>query len=375
MSKASVEPIYADALNLAKNLSATPKNLAYVASATSTEAARWAFIQWSLRQRAESKFELASEMLFDRDGLEMATHERLAEYHASEFPTGVPVCDLTVGIGADMIALARRGPALGYEIDNDRADLARHNLRVHGLEAEVINESWETLERADYYFLDPARREGGRRTLDPSEFLPNPLTVIERFRSAILGVVKLSPMLPDSFLESIGSRLEFLSLGGECREALVIVGNNAKAGRFAVHVETGEVLAASDSSPHIDEPGEFLHEADPAAIRAHSLGTLAEQHDLRLLGDSNGYLTGEHVPPTPWLKSYRVVSSDRFDLSELKKKLNVLGASTPVLKQKGAGQDLDALRRKLNLKGTRQLLVALYPVGKSVRAAVLEPLR
>jgi hypothetical protein len=375
MSKASVEPIYADALNLAKNLSATPKNLAYVASATSTEAARWAFIQWSLRKRAESKFELASEMLFDRDGLEMATHERLAEYHASLFPVGSTVHDLTVGIGSDLIALARRGPVLGFEVDKDRAGLARHNLRVHGLEAEVRNESWETLERADYFFLDPARREGGRRTLDPSEFLPNPLAVIERFRSATLGVVKLSPMLPDSFLESIGSRLEFLSLGGECREALVIVGNNAKAGRFAVHVETGEVLAASDSSPHIDEPGEFLHEADPAAIRAHSLGTLAEQYDLRLLGDSNGYLAGEHVPTTPWLKSYRVVSSDRFDLSELKKKLNTLGASTPVLKQKGAGQDLDALRRKLNLKGTMQLLVALYPVGRSVRAAVLEPVR
>jgi len=42
-------------------------------------------------------------------------------------------------------------------------------------------------------------------------------------------VIKLSPMLDDRVLESTGGRLEFVSLGGECREVLVGVAQSAVA--------------------------------------------------------------------------------------------------------------------------------------------------
>ena len=371
-----MEPIYADALNLAKNLSASPKNLARVAQATTQDAARWAFSQWALRDRAKAKFVLANEMLFDREGLEMSTHEGLAKYHANQFPQGSPVYDLTVGIGADLIALARRGPAIGFEIDPARAELARHNLKAHGVEAEVRADSWEALRSAENYFLDPARRAGGRRTLDPRQFAPNPVDVVSRFHSVRVGVVKLSPMLPDSFLETLGGRLEFVSFGGECREALVLTGSDVEFGRFAVMPEAGAILPAlSGFAESVDVPGEFVYEADPAAIRANCLPELCRRHELSQLADSNGYLTGRRVAPSPWLKAFQVIASGKFDVAVVKRELAGLNSSTPILKQKGAGQDLIALRQKLNMKGTRELAVALYPVGKSLRYAVLDAVR
>jgi hypothetical protein len=125
------------ALELSRDLTATPANILRIAKATSDEAARWAFGQWELRAKARTKFAEADRMLFVREALEQATGEAIARYHASRFPEGAPVVDMTAGVGADLIALARRGPAIGYELDPERAMCAAWNLRVHGVEAEV----------------------------------------------------------------------------------------------------------------------------------------------------------------------------------------------------------------------------------------------
>ena len=82
------------------------------------EAARWASLQSDLRKKALAKFADGGQMLFDREALEQATHEAIAVYHASRFPAGEIVVDMTVGIGADLIALAARGPVIGFELDH-----------------------------------------------------------------------------------------------------------------------------------------------------------------------------------------------------------------------------------------------------------------
>ena len=148
------------ALGDAAGLVATPKTLEKVAAAIgSAEVARWAFTQWELRKRAATKFVRADAMLFDREALEMASTEALARFHASRYPSGVPVIDITVGIGADLMALAARGPAVGYEIDTMRAEMARHNLAVYDVTAE-LHASDGLGARGDYVWADPARREG-----------------------------------------------------------------------------------------------------------------------------------------------------------------------------------------------------------------------
>lgn len=356
---------------------ATPKNLLRAARETSPEAASWAFAQWESRRRARAKFARAADMLFAREALEQATHERVAAYHASRFPPGSAVVDMTCGIGADLIALAARGPAVGFELDPERAAYARWNLKAHGVEAEVREaDSLAWLKeggQAGYLLADPARRVEGRRTLDPSQFAPDPTEIARLAAGSRLALVKLSPLLPDRFLAELGPRVEFLSFGDECREALVFLGAEAVPGRMAVHVESGAFLPASEDLPlPAEEPDAYLFDADPAAIRVHGLGALCREYGLRPLGDAPGYLTGPDSVRSPWLRTYRTLGMGKPDAKSIRADARSLGRRVEEVKQRGAGVDGDHLRRELSALEGRPVSVVLWSVGKSVRRALVE---
>lgn len=359
------------ALDLARTLEPTAGNLDRVAREVGPEDAAWAFTQWRLRLRARVKFADAERMLFEPEALEQASHQTIADYHASRFPAGALVADLTAGIGGDLMALARRGPAIGYETDPVRAEMASHNAGlVRPTEVRVADARgpWDF----DYAFADPSRRTEGRRTLDPDAFSPNPVLLAGRLRELKLGGLKLSPLLPDPFLETLGGALEFVSCGGECREALVWLGSEAGAGRFAVRAETSERLTASPPTRFLSDPRAWLFEADPAAIRAHALGSLEVEGGLSQLGESNGYLTGDEPVASPWLKPYRVLETVVADAKIVRERLRAQGAKTPDVKTRAVKIDAETFRRRLRLGGKRDLAVALYPADGRTRCAILE---
>jgi hypothetical protein len=364
-----------EALAMTKGMPASPSNIDRAARRFGIETVRWAFTQWELRTRAKAKFSAADDMLFLREALEQASSEKVAEFHASLFPEGVLVADLTAGIGGDLVALARRGPTIGFELDAERLETARHNLEVCGVGAELRQQdSLEGTWTWGYAFADPARRAQGRRTLDPSEFSPNPGLLAARFADLRLGVMKLSPLLPDSFLSTLGPSLRFVSCEGECREAVIAAGQEATSERLAVHIESGETLAAGVDAVCTDDAAEFFFDADSAAVRAHCLGSLASRHNLLALGDSRGYLTGGVQFASPWLRPYRVLYSGRADLSRTKEQLKQLGAGTPEIKQRHADQSPEQIRKALNCDGDRRVSLAVWPVGRSLRHTILEQL-
>ena len=356
------------ALAFSEGLSATPPNLERVARETDAAAARWAFGQWELRARARGRFPGAEGLLYVREALEQATHAVLAAYHASFFPAGEPVVDLTFGIGGDGLALAARGPVLGFELDSERAAYARWNLAALGLAGEVRETDgleWLRTNDAPFVLADPARRVEGRRTLDPADFSPNPFEVAQAAKGCRRWTMKLSPMMPDDLLASMAARVEFVSFGGECREALLVGGTDPlEGGVWASHPER-EPLAGGTTTVATTSPEGWLHDADPAAVRAHALGGFG----LEALGDAPGYLVGPRVE-SPWLRPYRIV--DDVAPKKLKATLRTMEAATPVLKQRGARQDLDGWRKLLGSHGDRPTAVAFYAQGASVRALVLE---
>jgi len=331
------------------------------------ETGAWAVQQVHSRRRAEAKFARAQDMLFDADTVEMATHERLAAYHADLFPNGELVADLTVGAGADLMALAARGPAQGYELDLERAKFARWNLKVHGLEATVLTADGLTSGPMPYLFADPARRKNGQRFAKLEDFSPPPADIVENYATAKLGVMKLSPMLSDDELESLGPRLQFVSFGGECREALVLWGEEAEPGRLAIHVETGSVAYAAETVS-TETPEDYLFDCDPALVRAHAVGHLR----LPIVGDSKGYLTSAEFHESPWLRAYRVLTHHAADLKRTQAWLRANEAMIHEVKIRGVKVDGDALRKKLKPGGARRVSLAIYPVGKSVRYVILE---
>ncbi len=361
------------ALDEAAGLQPTVANRKKLAAKWGDEAARWAFEQAELRRRAQRKFPEAHRMLFDRDGLEMASSDEAARYHAGLFPSGALVADLTVGIGADLIALARRGPAIGFEKNPQRAALARFNVASLGLEANVLTEdcleaSWDF----EYALADPARRTGDKRSSDPLCSDPPVPQLADRLVALRLAVLKLSPLASDEALRSLGGQVRFLGCGWECREALVLLGTEVgKPGTAEAVLPDGSALPRDPAAPRTEAPGEWLAEAHPAAIRAGALGALASRFNLRLLGDSNGYLTGPQPAASSWLRWYRVLWAAPADPRRTQRALRDLGGRVVEVKHRALGPPPAA--RSFRAEGDRALSLVVWANGRSVRHALVEP--
>jgi len=375
-------PRHLAALQLTADLPPTPKNLDRAAATLGDIAlARWAFAQWALRQRAGAKFADADGLFFEREGLEQATHDRVAAWHSAQFPSGAVVVDLTTGLGADLMALAARGPAHGLELDPDRAALARANLAARQLTAEVeVGDALVWLETdagraAPYLWADPARRVEGRRTVNPNLFAPNPTILAAAFAGRRRAGIKLSPLMADPELEALGEGLEFVSFRGECREAVVWRGSEVAPGRRAVHVESGEALDSAPPPAAANAAEAWVFEADPAAIRAHATGTLAATFGLRGLGTSPGYLTGGGLVVSPWLAAFRCLTDLPFDRKRVRAALRELGRRPEAVKLRGVRVDVARVQHEVDpgpMAPAPPVVLMLVPLDAGVRCLILE---
>ena len=359
------------ALHVAQDAQGSAGDLERLGAEFGGEVARWTVGQWELRRRGAAKFERAGEMLFTREGLEMATHERVAEWHASLFPERVEVVDLSCGIGADLVALGQRGPVVGVDLNPDHVGCARWNLGVHGVEGTVVEGdglAWGREHRPEFVFVDPARRKEGKRLDDPGDFSPSLADLEEVLAGARRAVIKLSPMLGDSFLGSFGGDLWFVSFGGECREAVVVLGEGVSGARRAVRVDTGAILAASIVGETVYEPGRFVVEGDPAAVRGHCLGGFG----MAALGDSPGWLTGNELVESEWLTGFEVLWSGGWKAKRVGSVLREMGGRVSVVKTRGVREEPREVMRSLKEYGEREVELMLFREGKSVRAVLVE---
>lgn len=363
-----------EALVAAHGIAATPKNLDRLARTVGVEDARWAFLQWELRARARAKFERADEMLFTRSGLEMATAKTVAEYHASLFPIGVVVADLTCGIGGDTIALAKRGPVIAFDRDAVSAECCRHNLEVYGLDGDVRNDVADVSSLLDagvrHFFLDPARRNESGRVRSLSRYEPDPAQMADLLGRADLALVKLSPMLTYEELSRLSRDVTFVSNQWECCESLVRLGSVSGPRQCAVSAETGEALDFSSEDWECEAPDSFVFEADPAATKAHALGGLG----LSTLGTAYGFLTGPDLIDSVWLRSFRTHWHGSFRLSAVQEALNQLGAKLDSVKVRKV--DVDPIKVKKSMKpgGDALLTLLVYPHEKRILAVLMERL-
>lgn len=368
-------------LDAAKGLSSSPKNIERVGNQVGVEAARWAFNQWELRERARNKFARADEMLFTRNGLEMASHEVVAMFHAFLFERK-RIWDLTCGIGSDLIAFARAAdefmdvpPPIGLDTEGEHVLCAQHNLKVHGLRGRaILYDSTRFGDRAKDagVFFDPQRRTHSGRTLNPGDFSPDIPTVLRHVGNAAEIAIKLSPMLSDEYLASLGGRTWFVSHNRQCCEALVLKNGLENFGRGgACHAETKEFLDTVALSECLDDPLAYVHEADPAAVRGHCLGAFK----MPGLGDSNGYLTStEPGKESVWFRSYRVHWSGPWRIDPVRKVAAQLNLKVEAVKCRGVDADVQAIKKALGPGGVLPAVLILYPVGRKRVAILAEPL-
>lgn len=369
----------------------SPREVAALRRLADSELVALALRLAAARERQGLKFPADEPLRFTPELLEQASSHPLAAHRAARLAPLGPVLDLGCGAGGDLTRLAAAGAAVtGLEADPLAAALARANLAALGLAGEVLcgrfPETPLPAHRALY--LDPSRREGGaggRRHRSPAAFSPSPAAIAGLLARAEAWCLKWGPALPldgEALAGPVGPlaglapgdwELETVSWRGELREA-VFWGGAARRGcpRQATLLAGGlgdwQALAfggQAEADPPPLPPGEglapglFVHEPDPALIRAGLLGAFARREGLAPLAPDIAYLAGPAVS-SPFLRRWQVIEWLPLSLPGLQAALDRLGAGPLVLKKRGFPLDPETLRARLRTRGERPVTVLIY---------------
>ncbi|AEB12753.1 class I SAM-dependent methyltransferase [Marinithermus hydrothermalis] len=309
--------------------------------------------QARLRRKARGKFPDAERLFFVAEALEQASSLEAARYRALSFAPFARVADLGAGIGADTLALAEVvREVIAVERDPLRALFLRANAAARGVaeRVRVLEADWTQASlEVDAAFVDPARRREGRRVRGLEAMNPPFAAVLELVQRVRHVMVKLAPSVPHE-ARPRGAELEFISVGGECKEAVLRFGDlRLGASRVATVLPVGARLTSRDplEAVPVGEPRAYLYEPDAAVIRAGLVQHLATRLGLAQLDPRIAYLTGEARHATPFARAWRVLRHGPFHLKTLNRWLAELEAGAVVLKKRGSPIDPDAFRRRL----------------------------
>jgi SAM-dependent methyltransferase len=317
-------------------------------------------------------------MLFTPDGVEQASAEEVAAWRAARFPAGATILDLCCGNGGDALALATRGRVLAFDRNPAAAFCARANAKSLGQDDSLhvaVADVTKLRLHGDAAFFDPARRTDGKRVRGGDAYQP-PLHFVSTIRESIPDLcVKVSPAIEDSELESLGARVEFVSLRGECREAALWFGSlGPRAARSASVLPAGITLENDPESPRpaLAEPRGWLYDPDPAVSRAHLIPELASLLHAAQLDPQIAYLTSDERAITPFASAYRILEWMPFSLKRVERRLREMGRRVYAIKRRGVPLDPVALARELKGAGDRQAVVVLTRVHGSPAAILCE---
>jgi SAM-dependent methyltransferase len=343
-----------------------------------------------LRDRARPVFGTDAELLFlTADTLEQAGRPTLAARRASRL-LGEDVdsaADLGCAAGTDTVALARAGARV---LAVDRDPLARELTAANAAALGVAEQVWVSAGDVEDLVqqarggeiagcgaatLDPARRAGGRRQLDPDRWSPPWPTVTALLERVPVSVVKVAPGLDHDRVPE-GVEAEWVSVGGTIVEALLWGPGRATTWRRATLVRGDDVLelsAHADPGPAPAGPVRaWLHEPDPAVIRSGLVSLVAADLGATLVDPTIAYLTSDTPSDGPWVRSYGVDDVLPFNLKKLRALLRVRGVGRVVVKKRGSPIDPETLARQLRGPGTATATVVVTRVAGTPTAIVCD---
>ena len=321
-----------------------------------------------LRREATTKFPFAEKMHFTREALEQASSWQVSTYRASRFSEFERLIDLGCSIGADSLALAGMAPTIGVDLDPLRLAMAQANASALGrsgqlafLQADLLDSlPLAHLPPSPALFFDPARRAGGRRAFSVRHYRP-PLAVVKEWLPdfPVIGV-KISPGVDLAELETYEAEIEFISLGGDLKEAVLWFGPLNTARRRATVLPGPDTLLPAPEAPlSVSEPRAYLYEPDPAVLRARLVRTLAVELGASQLDPDIAYLTGDTLKPTPFARVWAVEDWFPFGLKRLRAYLRERDVGRVTVKKRGSPLQPEALIRDLRLKGEAEKVIFL----------------
>ena len=327
-----------------------------------------------LRERATSKFRLADRMFFDRDGLEQASGDVIAEHRAKRYVPFNSVADICCGVGGDTSALARIAHVTAVDIRPERVWMTRENARANGLSGRfVCADVGHWCPSFDAAYIDPSRREGGRRVVNLADYAPPVGDLGWLPKNSTVGI-KVAPGIDhDSVPE--GCEVEFISVNGECREAVLWFGDlktEAKV-RATVLPDDASLVGDSNVTVGIGPISEFVYEPDRAVIRAHLVEQIASSLDAWKIASDVAYLTADHHVESPFVRSFGVDAVLPFSIKRVQSYLSEHGIGRLDIKRRRFPMTPDAVYGKLKLKGSERATLILTRVDENPTAIFCHP--
>ncbi|WP_198535607.1 class I SAM-dependent methyltransferase [Streptomyces caatingaensis] len=339
--------------------------------------------QARLRQRAVAKFgaEDAYRMFFTPDGVEQATRASVAAYRAERFAAlGVRrLADLCCGNGGDAIALARAGiSVLAVDRDPLTCEVARANAAALGLSELIEVRCADVTEVGtagyDAVFVDPARRGGRGRILDPEAYSPPLSWAVEAARTAPHAALKIAPGVPHEAVPE-DAEAEWISDGGDVKEAVLWFGTSPGTRRATLLPGPRSLTGTGLPDPAVRPVGRYLYEPDGAVIRAHLVADVAEQVSGGLIDGTIAYVTSDELRPTPYASAYEITDVLPFNVKRLRALVREREIGVAVIKKRGSAVEPEELRKKLRLAGTNSCVIVLTRVAGAPTMLLGHPVR
>ena len=321
--------------------------------------------QHELRLGGRAKFDRAMEMFFTRPGLEQASAEVVSRHRSARYAGASHAADLCCGIGGDLIALASGRRVLAVDRDALALRIARANSEVYGVAGNVTTVHGDVrdvgLGGVDAVFIDPARRTAQRRMRTGHSEPPLGWCVRLADRVRQVGI-KAAPGLPHDAIPR-GWELEFIAVGRDLKEAVAWSPALAQATARATVLPGGHTLTPGAGEPaEVRMPGEFLLDPNPAVTRAGVVQELARALGVWQIDRQIAFLSADTPRCTPFARTLRVIDSAPWNSRQLPARLRALDIGAVDIRRRGLAGDVDQLRRRLKLSGSRRATLVMTRV-------------
>jgi SAM-dependent methyltransferase len=351
-------------------------------------------------------------LLCDKFALEQSTAQDIGRWKANLWPREGSVNDLCCGMGGDSFYLPASLQLTGVDLDQNRLAMYRHNLQAFGKDASTKCTDARSIEGADYFTIDPARRAiEGENQRDLRNLTPTLEEVVEISKHYKGGMAKLPPGYPPA---EIPDGTEILYLGGhsDCRECLVLFGELAKSPdtiRAVIIDKNGETAAewtrkrdrsletldddlqekldrndslegkdrtyrtaTSRSDLPLGEIGKYIAEPAPVLIRSRlfSDSALAHDPDAHLISEGIAYVSSDKMLPAPAFTSYEILAHTEIATGAVRSMLKEHDIGKITLKLRGVKLDPDAETKRLKPKG-KSSAILFYTRARGEKVAIL----
>ena len=337
--------------------------------------ARLVATQLKYLARAEAKLPtyVEAECILPPRAFEQASSERCALHKPIR---GGRVLDLTCGLGVDAWALSKQfKEVITLERNEVLADITRENFRRLGVEnVRVVTTDAESYvascqEQFDWIYADPDRRsESGKKLVRLEDCSPDVIALMPQLKrlapalclknSPIFDVDEARRLFPDCAVEVV-------SLGGECKEVLILTGEGVTPRLTATALELGSYTATNEEEPlapptfdpahyhYLIQPDVALQKA--RLVRRH----LATKADV---WSENGYGFATQRPEEVLGRIYEIERIEPYDPKGLKRALK--GSKAELLKR-DFPVAIEELRRRLGVVAGNEKRLAFTKIGAS----------